>query len=158
MSTKAFFHFNLSQYFMADSFNKKDREKKRRKKREQKAEKKKQRKEEGIGGNDIMYMDENGNFTTTPPHLQERTENKLEDIQISVPKKEEREAVETVRNGRVKFFNTEKGYGFIIDDETGDSFFAHANNLIDEIADNDRVTFEIGSGPKGPIAMDVKLQ
>ncbi|MEL6627691.1 MAG: hypothetical protein AAFQ92_19365, partial [Bacteroidota bacterium] len=68
--------------------------------------------------------DENGNFTTTPPHLQERTENKLEDIQISVPKKEEREAVETVRNGRVKFFNTEKGYGFIIDDETGDSFFA----------------------------------
>ncbi|MEL6135167.1 MAG: cold shock domain-containing protein, partial [Bacteroidota bacterium] len=116
------------------------------------------RKEEGIGGNDIMYMDEMGNFTTVPPHLQERTENKLEDIQISVPKKEEREAVETIRNGRVKFFNTEKGYGFIIDDETGESYFAHANNLIDEITDNDKVTFEIGSGPKGPIAMDVKLK
>ncbi|MEM6767376.1 MAG: cold shock domain-containing protein [Bacteroidota bacterium] len=142
---------------MADSFNKKDREKKRRKRREEKAEKKEQRKAEGTKGNEIMYVDEFGNFTTTPPDQQKRTKIKVEDIDISTPTKEELENQDTTRKGRVKFFNTEKGYGFILDDITGESFFAHSNNLIDEITERDKVSFEIGSGPKGPIAMDVRL-
>ncbi len=143
---------------MADSFNKKDREKKRRKKREEKAEKKERRKAEGKQGNDIMYVDEFGNFTTTPPDPKKRTKVNIEDISISVPTKESLEEEEGARSGRVKFFNTEKGYGFIVDDLTGESYFAHANNLIDEIKENDKVVFELGSGPKGPIALDVKLK
>ena len=143
---------------MADSFNKKNREKKRRKRKENKAEKKEQRKAEGIKGNDIMYIDEFGNFTTTPPNLQNRAKVKAEDIDISIPKKDDLENQDTIRTGRVKFFNTEKGYGFIIDDVTNESYFTHANNLIDEIAERDKVTFELGSGPKGPIALEVRLQ
>ena len=142
---------------MADSFNKKSREKKKRKKKEEKAEKREQRKAEESKGNQIVYIDEFGNFTSTPPHLQDRTKVKKEDIEISVPKKSELEDQDFSRNGRVKFFNAEKGYGFILDDLTGESYFAHANNLIDEIAERDRVVFEVGSGPKGPVALEVRL-
>lgn len=55
--------------YMADSFGKKDREKQKRKRKEEKAARKERRKAEGIKGNDIMYVDEFGNFTTTPPDL-----------------------------------------------------------------------------------------
>ena len=145
---------------MADSFNKKDREKKRRKRKEQKAEKREQRKKDGAGGNQLMYMDEFGNFTTTPPELQNRTEISAESIDISVPKKEDIEEEDGVRNGKVKFFNTEKGYGFIIDEVTGDSYFTHISNVIDdaELRENDKVSFILGNGPKGPVAEEVRLR
>ena len=144
---------------MADSFGKKDREKQKRKRKEEKAARKERRKAEGIKGNDIMYVDEFGNFTTTPPDLTKKKSSvKLEDIEISVPKAEDIEEEDPIRNGTVKFFNTEKGYGFIIDDLTGDSYFAHINNLRDEITQNDKVQFEVGSGPKGPIALEVRLK
>lgn len=142
---------------MADSFNKKDREKKRRKRKENKAEKKAQRKSEGVSGNGIMYVDEFGNFTDVPPDPKRKNKIRTEDIEISVPKQEDRDDSEFERRGRVKFFNTDKGYGFIIDEVTGESYFAHVNNLIDEITENDHVVFEIGSGPKGPVALNVKL-
>lgn len=143
---------------MADSFNKKDREKKRKKRQEDKAEKMEQRKSDGKKGNDIMYVDEFGNLTSSPPDPRHKIKIRKEDIDVSVPKKEALESVETVRNGFVKFFNSEKGYGFIVDDITGESYFTHVNNLIDEVAEQDRVSFEIGSGPKGPIALDVRLK
>ncbi|MCB0621256.1 MAG: cold shock domain-containing protein [Saprospiraceae bacterium] len=62
-----------------------------------------------------------------------------------------------MRKGRVKFFNEEKGYGFIIDLETEDSIFVHINNLDEPLQENDRVTFEVEMGPKGPNAVQVKL-
>ena len=43
--------------------------------------------------------------------------------------------------GKVKFFNTSKGYGFIIDEETGKEHFVHVSGLIDNIQDDDLVTF-----------------
>lgn len=142
---------------MADTFNKKDREKKRRKRRENKAEKKAQRKAEGTKGNEIMYVDEFGNFTTQAPDPTQKSKIKKEDIEISIPKKEEGEEESPFRNGTVKFFNYDKGYGFITDDVTGQSYFAHVNNLKDEIGENDKVQFEVGDGPKGPVALDVIL-
>lgn len=142
---------------MAETFNKKEREKKRRKRRENKAEKKAQRKSEGVKGNEIMYVDEFGNFTSVAPDPSKKIKIKQEDIEISVAPKSELEDEDPIRSGRVKFFNTEKGYGFIIDDRTGDSFFTHANNLLDEVMENDKVQFEIGTGNKGPIAIDVRL-
>jgi len=142
---------------MADSFNKKEREKKKRKRAKEKKERKEQRKAEG-NKVEFMYVDEDGNLTPTPPDpTKKKEEINLEDIMISVPKSEKSDESDFIRKGMVKFFNSEKGYGFIEDKDTRESFFVHSNNLVDQIRDNDKVTFEVGKGPKGPIAVDVKL-
>jgi len=142
---------------MADSFNKKDREKRRRKRKQDKAELKKQRKLDGVKSAEFMYVDENGNLSPTPPDPAKKKKINAEDIVIGVPQKMDDGSNQFERAGFVKFFNTEKGYGFIVDQETQESFFVHANSLIDEIRDNDKVIFEVGSGPKGPVANAVKL-
>lgn len=141
---------------MADSFNKKEREKKRRKRKQDKAELKRQRKLDGKKGPEFMYVDENGNLTPTPPDPTKRTKIELESIDVSTPKKGEKEEADFTKEGMVKFFNTEKAYGFILEKVTGDSFFVHIDNVTGEIATNDKVIFEIGNGPKGPIAINVK--
>ena len=62
-----------------------------------------------------------------------------------------------MKTGKVKFFNESKGFGFIIDDETGKDYFVHVSGLIDEIRDEDAVTFELKEGKKGLNAVEVKL-
>lgn len=141
---------------MAESFNKKDREKKRQKRKKDKAERKEQRKSEGKTEIEFMYQDENGNLVATPPDPTKKKVIKVEDIVLGVPKQEDILESNPIRTGKVKFFNTEKGYGFIIDIETKDSYFVHIDSLDEPITENDEVTFEIGNGPKGPIAIDVK--
>ena len=59
--------------------------------------------------------------------------------------------------GKVKFFNESKGFGFIVDDETGKEHFVHISGLIDEINENDEVSFELQEGKKGLNAVNVKL-
>lgn len=143
---------------MADSFSKKEREKKKRQKKKEKELRKQERREAGTSPEEIMYVDYNGNFTPTPPEeLPEDAEISLEDIQISTPKKEESDENEFERNGVVKFFNDEKGYGFIIDPKTQESFFVHADNLNEEITQNDKVSFEVGKGDRGPVALNVSI-
>lgn len=145
-----------------DSFNKKEKEKLRRKKKQEKQERKDQRKaDKAEGGTKTLeemfsYVDENGHLTSTPPDPAKRKKINAEDIMLGVPSRDET-PMEVTRHGQVKFFNTEKGYGFIIDNETKDSIFVHINNLSDTIRENDRVTFEIENGPKGPNAVRVKL-
>jgi CspA family cold shock protein len=59
--------------------------------------------------------------------------------------------------GTVKFFNKTKGYGFIKEAETDKEWFVHVSGLVDKIADNDNVEFEIDpNGKKGPCAVNVK--
>ncbi|MEO1257780.1 MAG: cold shock domain-containing protein [Bacteroidota bacterium] len=148
---------------MADSFGKKEREKKRQKRKKEKAERKAQRKAEAeeSGGKSfedmIMYVDEFGNLTPTPPDPTKKKKIRKEDIEISIPRQGAGPPPDIVRKGTVKFFNEEKGYGFIIDRETKDSIFVHANGLMDQIRERDRVTFEVEMGPKGPNAVRVKL-
>jgi len=58
--------------------------------------------------------------------------------------------------GTVKFFNEAKGFGFISQDNSSQEFFVHANNVNQPIQKNDKVSFEIREGRKGPEAYNVK--
>lgn len=62
-----------------------------------------------------------------------------------------------MKDGTVKFFNEEKGFGFITDNESGKDFFVHVSGLVDEIKKNDKVTFDIRKGKKGEEAFDVRV-
>ncbi|WP_018343696.1 cold-shock protein [Cytophaga aurantiaca] len=62
-----------------------------------------------------------------------------------------------MNNGTVKFFNNAKGFGFIIEKESGKEYFVHVSGLVDEIRENDEVTFELEKGKKGLNAVNVKL-
>ena len=61
-------------------------------------------------------------------------------------------------NGKVKFFNEQKGFGFIAGDD-GQEYFVHKTGLKEgaRIRDNDEVTFEVGTGDRGPKAVNVSM-
>ena len=63
-----------------------------------------------------------------------------------------------MQEGKVKFFNETKGFGFISPAEGGDDIFVHTTGLIDRIRENDSVTFDTENGPKGINAVRVKLK
>lgn len=63
-----------------------------------------------------------------------------------------------MEKGTVKFFNAAKGFGFIKVEGTGKEVFVHVTALDgEEIQENDKVTFDIQDGKKGPNAVNVKL-
>jgi CspA family cold shock protein len=59
--------------------------------------------------------------------------------------------------GTVKFFNADKGFGFIKHDDGNKETFVHASGLIDQVKENDRVEFDLQNGKKGLNAVNVKL-
>ena len=61
-----------------------------------------------------------------------------------------------MKKGTVKFFNEAKGFGFIME-ENGQDIFVHATGLKQDIRENDKVTFETETGPKGLSAINVSL-
>lgn len=143
-----------------ESFGKKEREKKRQKKREQKKLLKEERKANANKGADldsmIAYVDAYGNPTNTPPDPTiEKEEISAESIEIGVPKRE-KEAKPFEKTGKVAFFDTSKGYGFINEEISGERFFVHVTGLIDSIQENDQVRFELEKGPKGLNAVKVE--
>lgn len=58
--------------------------------------------------------------------------------------------------GTVKFFNETKGFGFIKVDVSGEEIFVHVSGLLDNIQQDDKVTFDISQGKKGMTATNVK--
>jgi cold shock CspA family protein len=143
-----------------ETFGKKEKEKKKLKERKEKAEKMEERRanaKKGRSLEDMMaYVDENGNISSTPPDPKKKKIFKQEDMQISVPKLEDRPKAESERKGVVTFFNDEKGFGFINDLQTQERVFIHINQLSEPIKERDKVTFEVEMGPKGLSAINVK--
>lgn len=147
---------------MGETWNKKEREKKKQKERKEKEERRQERKEqakEGKSFDDMLaYVDEYGQISSTPPDPKRMVKAvKLEDIEIGVPKQRPVDPSELIRKGTVTFFNDAKGFGFIKDQQTQESIFVHANSLSEPIKENNRVTFEVQMGPKGPNAVGVKI-
>lgn len=143
------------------TFNKSEKEKKRLKKREEKKKKRIARKaaaKESGGGIPLAYVDFNGNLVDTPPDPSLKVEIEAEDIVLGIPKKEEGDVEEfdPIRNGKVSFYDSSKGFGFIIDSENQEKYFCHVSGLIDEIIENDKVSFELEKGMRGMNAVRVK--
>ena len=61
-------------------------------------------------------------------------------------------------NGTVKFFNTSKGFGFITPEDGSKDVFVHQNGLIDEIAEGDKVSYDVEESPKGLNAINLKVE
>jgi cold shock CspA family protein len=141
-----------------ETFGKKEREKKKQKKREEKALRKQHRKENATGGDFddmIAYVDENGHIVDTPPDPKKKAKIKAENISLDYTKNSSDVDDEPLQ-GKVSFFNDEKGYGFIKDLSSQESYFVHINKVDGEITEGDKVTFELEKGPKGLVAASVK--
>jgi cold shock CspA family protein len=139
------------------TFNKKEKETKRLKKRKEKDEKRKERKEKPKSSGDdmIAYVDEYGNLTDTPPDPAKRRKINAESIEIGVPKMGAREDL-SPRKGIVDFYNDSKGFGFIKELDTQQKYFFHVNGVLEEVKENDKVSFELEHGLKGMNAVQVK--
>jgi len=133
---------------------------KKEKKRKEKEKKRLERKDgKVVNGFDdmIAYVDEFGNLTSTPPDASQKKIINLEDISISVPRNLNADNEDSVRKGVVTFFNDSKGFGFIKDSTTHEDIFVHINGLIESIKENNKVTYEVVKGTKGPNAVNVKI-
>lgn len=143
------------------TYSKSEKEKKRLKKREEKRKKMEARKlekqENGSKGIEFAYVDHNGNLTDTPPDPSKKIKVKANTIEVSIPKtlESDKEAIDPVRQGTVTFFDSSKGYGFIVDAENQEKYFTHVSGHIDEITENDKVSFELEKGQKGMNAVKV---
>jgi cold shock CspA family protein len=140
-----------------ETYSKKEKEKKKIAQRKEKEEKKLERKANAVkGGLDTMmaYVDEYGNITDTPPDPTKKLVFNAEDMQLGATKIET-VAEEPNRTGTVTFFNDAKGFGFIKDAVNQESLFVHANQLNDQIKENDKVSFNTERGQKGMVATNV---
>ena len=141
-----------------ETWNKKENEKKKQKKKKEKEARREERKANSKGNSfEIAYVDEFGNFSSTPPDPTNKVKVNEADIQISVPRHAAPSPADLIRKGIVTFFNDSKGYGFIKDLETQESVFVHVNNVTEPIKENNKVSYEVEMGPKGPNAVRVKL-
>ena len=61
-----------------------------------------------------------------------------------------------MKTGVVKFFNVSKGFEFIKIDDSDQEVFVHVTGLIDQVREDDKVTFELAEGRKGLNAINVK--
>ncbi len=62
-----------------------------------------------------------------------------------------------MQEGKVKFFNESKGFGFITPNDGTEDVFVHVSGLINDIRENDVVVYDVQQGKKGLNAVNVKL-
>ena len=142
------------------TFEKREKEKKRLQKQEEKKRRKEERKANPTAGgleNMMAYVDENGQLTSTPPDpLKVRKPIDASEIELGVPRRTAADEVSPERVGKVDFFDSTKGFGFIKEDGTQERFFVHISGLLDEVSEGNKVQFEVERGQKGMNAVRVK--
>src|SRR5882724_8362418 len=131
---------------MSETWNKRERERNKQQKKKEKLERREEKKlaNKGSQGLESMlaYVDENGNLSAKPADPRRKVSINVEDIDISVPRQREMDPGDLSQVGVVTLFKTDKGYGFIKNPETQESYFFHVNSLIDPIKENNKVSFE----------------
>jgi len=139
-----------------ESSNKREKEKQRQKEKKEKREKMEERRanqSKGKGLDDMLaYVDENGNITSTPPDPEKRKVINSEDIEIGVPKRTEID--DPLKEGKIDYFDKNKGFGFIIQND-GNKIFFHINQTTYPVKEGDVVNYTVERGPKGWNAVDV---
>ncbi|MEG0917875.1 MAG: cold shock domain-containing protein [Myroides sp.] len=141
---------------MADSFSKKENNKKKTKKLQDKQLRREDRKDNNNKGKTlddmIVYVDVNGHFTEVPPHLQNR------DADLAKAKKAQESAAidpDADYTGIVTYLS-EKGYGFITEDKTGENIFFHLGQVSINVDKHNKVTYKKEMTPKGYRAIDIR--
>ena len=140
------------------TFSKREKEKKRLQKQKEKAVRKEERKANAPGGgldNMMAYVDENGMITDTPPDPTKRVLIDASEIELGIPKREEVE-VDPEHQGKIDFFDTSKGFGFIRENGSQERYFVHVSGMMEEVGEGDKVIFELERGPKGMNAGKVR--
>src|SRR5580698_4864434 len=136
--------------------NKREKEKQRQKEKREKREKMEERRANQPKGRSLddmlAYVDEDGNITSTPPDPTKRKEVNAEDIEIGVPKN--REIDDPIKEGKIDYFDSSKGFGFIIQND-GTKVFFHINQTTYPVREGDVVNFTVERGPKGWNAVGV---
>lgn len=142
------------------TFTKRDREKKKQEKKQEKAERREERRANSMKGaslDDMMvYIDDDGNFTSVPPDPKKRAEVDASKIELDITKMQAAAREDARRNGVVTMFNHAKGFGFIRDLETQKSVFVHINAVQrGELKETDKVSFDLQRTAKGDNAVNV---
>ncbi len=138
------------------SLGKKEREKLKETKRQEKQKRRDKNQSGGTRSFDemIAYVDEFGVLHSTPPET-EKEEIDISEIEISTPKKE---AVEIEpQKGRIDFFNAEKGFGFVKDNNSGEKYFFHISAAPATIAEGNKITFTTEKGARGMNAVNIVI-
>jgi len=142
------------------TFGKRDKEKKRLEKRQAKEEKREERKanaKKGMSLEDMMvYVDEDGNFSATPPDPKNKKEVGHHEIELDVRKQHAAAEEDIRRNGVISMFNHSKGYGFIRDLASQKSVFVHINSIHGDVNEGDHVSFDVQRTVKGDNAVNVQ--
>ncbi len=139
---------------MAETFNKKEREKKKRQIQQEKQQRKLERKQQTRDGNNLdemmAYLDINGNLTHLPPDKQETISTRRDHASTD-------NQGGSFRTGTIKFVNYKKGFGFIRDNITQESVFVHVNVLPGQVQENSQVKFKTRNDSRGITAIFVEL-
>ena len=62
-----------------------------------------------------------------------------------------------MNEGTIKFFNEAKGFGFITPNGGGQDVCVHVTGLTGQVRENDKVTYSVENGQKGPTAVNVTV-
>lgn len=139
---------------MADSYSKKENNKKKVKKQQDKQLRRDDRKANNNKGKSLedmlVYVDKNGNLTSTPPHLQQ-----TEPANEKNSKSHDNSNAE-LSTGLITFIQ-EKGFGFIAEDNTRDNVFFNFDPQNTKFKRNLRVQFQKEFSPKGYRAIQVVI-
>lgn len=140
---------------MAESYTKKEYTKKKIKKLQDKHSRREDRKGNNNRGKSldemIVYVDVNGHFTQVPPHLQ----NRDEDLAKAKKMQEMVAGADADFTGIITYLS-EKGFGFITEDKTGENIFFHVGQTIHTVEKHNKVTYKKELTPKGYQAVEVK--